>query len=94
MTNDHARAIPLPAEDVVTERGLTIAVVTLDPHSPSIINIGWLPELFAYHPLPAAVREAIAARLRADADRLESGELEQRMKSFANINDMSAEADA
>lgn len=84
MDKYDAKAVMFPGNAAIDETGVTIAFVRADTQSGEI-NFHWLPELFI-RPIPPAVKAAIVEKLRFHADKLESGEMEQRMQRFAGIN--------
>jgi hypothetical protein len=83
LNREEVRAYTVKRENGITSAGITLAVVTLDQER---VGIAWLPELFK-RPLDPAIRALIAEQLRFHAEKLESGQLEQRMRAFSTIND-------
>lgn len=63
--------------------GITLAVFRLEASGE--VNLAWLPDLFS-RPIAPDLKEVLVAKLRLHADKLESGEMEQRMARFANVN--------
>jgi hypothetical protein len=79
-----AHSASLNRDAMIDEHGIKIAFVMVQPNTGQI-GMHWLPDIFL-KPMPDGLRRSIAERLRFYADKLESGELEQRMKEFASIN--------
>jgi hypothetical protein len=77
------RAVGVNPDNVITAAGVTIAVITIDEER---IGIAWLPELFKQS-IPAELRALIVEQLRFHATKLESGEMEARMKVFSTVNE-------
>jgi hypothetical protein len=73
----------LPPAMAADHKSMTVALVKLnmDQKDKELVNICWLPEFFVVE-MPDALRKAIVERLRHDAERLENGDLEQRMRMF------------
>ena len=74
----------LPPEAVGDKTGWNIGIIRMDmdPLNPRLFGISWMPEFFAV-PMKDVVRKHLVKVLRFYADKLESGELEKRMKQFA-----------
>jgi hypothetical protein len=83
MAVDAYKVATLSPAEAADHGNMTIALVkmNMDPKDMALVNVYWMPEFFAVE-MPDALRKAIVARLRHDADKLESGELEQCMRPF------------
>lgn len=81
---DEIKTVEVPWGAMADETGLTIAFVRADSTSGEL-GVHWLPELFS-RPIPPLLKKMIVEKLRFHADMLESGEMEERMRRFASIN--------
>lgn len=83
--NFEARGASKPREIVIDDEGnLTVAFLMINSETFEM-GFHWLPELFG-RPIPQVLREEMVKRLRLHADMLESGELEQVMQQYVDIN--------
>jgi len=87
IANDGALGIEGKDITDMSEDGMTIAVLRF--HKDHGLNFMWLPLLFNNSdlPMPEELRAAIVHVLRFHADKLESGDVDRRMKEISKAMD-------